>query len=319
MGLEFLGLEFGGESMSGRASLHPTACAPHRRGEGRGVKSALLLGAALLCFALSAAAGSLEIYVPRSRPAEELAPLVQALLAGQGSAVADPHSGKLILSGEPEAIAQALEALRSLDQAVRQYRVDSETSTRKALEGASARVDGWIDAGDVRIGRVVGPEGVRLRASAGGGGSSERLAATVVVMEGHTAEIWTGADHPVTTRTVERSGPYARVTESTQLVSVRSGFRVRPRSVGPSMIEVEITPVVEELGPGGSIRETGASTQIRVSPGESVAIGAVTREETSAEADAFQGAGRGSASGESLLVVRVTPLDDAAPASRGRD
>jgi hypothetical protein len=304
--------------MRGRASFHPTACAPHRKGEGRGVKSALVLGAALIWLALPAAAGSLEIYVPRSRPAEELAPLVQAVLAGQGSAVADPHSGKLILSGEPEAIAQALAALRELDQAVRQYRVDSETSTRKALEGASARVDGWIDAGDVRIGRVVGPEGVRLHAGVGSGGSSERLAATVVVMEGRTAEIWTGSDVPITTRTVERAGPYSRVTESTELVRVRSGFRVRPRGVGSEQIEVEITPIVEELGRGGSIRETGASTQIRVRPGESVAIGGVTREETSAEADAFRGAERSAGSSDSLLVVRVTPLDDAAPASRGR-
>lgn len=303
--------------MHGRASLHPTACAPHRKGDGRGVKSALALGAALLWLALGAAAGSFEIYVPRSRPAEELAPLVQTLLAG-GSAVADPHSGKLVLSGEPEAIARALAALKQLDQPVRQYRVDSETSTRKALEGASARVDGWIDAGDVRIGRVVGPEGVRLQASAGGGGSSERLAATLVVMEGRSAEIWTGEDLPFTTRTIERAGPYSRVTESTELVQVRSGFRVRPRSAGPDQIEVEITPIVEELGRGGTIRETGASTQIRVSPGESVAIGGVTRQESSAAADVFRGAGRSAGSSDSLMLVRVTPLDDAPPASRGR-
>jgi Flp pilus assembly secretin CpaC len=304
--------------MRGRASFHPTACAPHRKGEGRGVKSALAVGVAILLVAISAGAGSLQIYVPRSRPAEELAPLVQSLLAGQGQAVADPHSGKLILSGEPEAIAQALAALRELDQPVRQYRVDSETSTRKALEGESARVDGWIDAGGVRIGRVVGPEGVRVRASAGSGGSSERLAASVVVMEGRSAEIWTGSDVPVTTRTIERAGAYSRVTESTELVRVRSGFRVRPRSVGSDEIEVEITPIVEELGRGGSIAETGASTQIRVRPGESVAIGGVTREETSSGADAFQGAGRAAGSSDTLLVVRVTPLDDGAPASRGR-
>ena len=270
----------------------------------------------LLTLSLSSLAGAFEIYVPRNRPAEELAPLVQALLAGQGSAVADPHSGKIVLSGDPAAIAQALEALRSLDQPVRQYRVESETSTREALDRASGSVSGWIQAGDLRIGRVVGPEGVRLRASAGGAGSYERLAATVVVLEGRSAEIWTGADHPVTTRTTERAGPYARVTETTELVSVRSGFRVRPRSAGPEAIEVEITPIVEELGPGGSIRETGASTQIRVKPGESVAIGGVTRQEQSAGADLFRGAGRESLASESLLVVRVTPLDDATPASR---
>jgi Flp pilus assembly secretin CpaC len=121
----------------------------------------------------------------------------------------------------------------------------------------------------------------------------------------------------VTTRTIERAGPYARVTESTELVPVRSGFRVRPRSAGPERIDVEITPIVAELGPGGSIRETGASTQVRVRPGESVAIGGVTRQESSAGADVFHGAERGSGANESLLVLRVTPLDDARPASRG--
>ena len=315
----------GGEWLRGRTSLHPTACGRHRKGGAGGVKSALRLGSLVLGLgfglALAASAGSLEIYVPKSRPAEELAPLVQSVLGGQGNAVADPHSGKLILSGDPEAIAQALAALRELDQAVRQYRVDAETSTERALEGASARVDGWIDAGDVRIGRVVGPEGVRVRASAGERGGSERVAATVMVMEGRSAEIWTGSDVPVTERTVERAGPYSRVTESTQLVPVRSGFRVRPRGVGSDQIEVEITPVVEELGRGGSIRTTGTTTQIRVNPGESVAIGGVARDASGGGYDVFSGAGRGSAASDSLFLIRVTPLGDGAPeapASRGR-
>jgi type II secretory pathway component GspD/PulD (secretin) len=239
------------------------------------------------------------------------------MLAGEGSIVADPHSGKLVISGEPEAIAKALAALRSLDQPVRQYRVESETSTTRSLDRASASVSGWIEAGDVRIGRVVGPEGVRVRASAGGGNAAERLGASVVVMEGRAAEIWTGVDQPVTTRTVERAGRHSRVTESTELVPVRSGFRVRPRSAGPDAVELDITPIVSELGPGGSIRETGATTQVRVRPGESVAIGGITRSAESAGADVFRGAARADATDESLLVVRVTPLDDA-PASRGR-
>lgn len=276
------------------------------------------IGVGILALALSVeAAGGFEIYVPRNRSAEELAPLVSGLIAGEGSVVADPHSGKLVISGEPEAIAKALAALRSLDQPVRQYRVESETSTTRSLDQASARVSGWIDAGGVRIGRVVGPEGVEVRASAGAGGAAERLAASVVVMEGRSAEIWTGADHPVTTRTVERAGRYSRVTESTELVPVRSGFRVRPRSAGPGAVELDITPIVSELGPGGSIRETGATTQVRVRPGESVAIGGIAQRARSEDADVFRGAGRADATDESLLVVRVTPLDDA-PAARGR-
>ncbi|MBM4335558.1 MAG: hypothetical protein FJ108_06540 [Deltaproteobacteria bacterium] len=258
---------------------------------------------------MSALAGGLEIYEPRNRPAEELAPLVETLLEGQGTAVADPHSGKLLISGEAGAVARALDALRELDQAVRQYRVESETSTRAALEGQSAGVSGWVEAGGVRIGRVVGPEGVRIRASAGRSGSDERLASSVVVMEGRSAEIWTGADHPVTTRTIQRAGPYARVTESTELVPVRSGFRVRPRSAGRDAIEIEITPVVQELGPDGSIRETGAATRVRVSPGETMAIGGVTGSESTSGIELPIGAVRESGASDSLLVVRVTPLD----------
>ncbi len=255
--------------------------------------------------------------MPKNRPAEELAPLVQALLAGGGAVVADPHSGKIVISGDPESVARALAALRELDQGVRQYRVESETSSRAALDRVSASVTGWVEAGGVRIGRVVGPEGVRLRAGAGSTGSNERIAASVVVMEGHSAEIWTGADHAVTTRTFERVGPYSRTTESTGFVPVRSGFRVRPRSVGEDGIEVEITPIVRELDRDGSIRETSASTRVRVRPGESVAIAGVSGSEASSGMDFPSGAARESGASESLLVVRVTTLDDAKPATPG--
>ncbi len=234
-----------------------------------------------------------------------------------GSAVADPHSGKIVLSGDEAALTRARAALASLDQPVRQYRVDSETSTRSGLEGAGVIVSGWVEAGGVRVGRVRGPEGVRVRAEAGSGGSSERLAASVVVLEGRAAEVWTGVSVPVTSRSVERLGRYSRVTETTELVDARSGFRVRPRSAGPEAVELEITPVVAELGPGGAIRETGAATQIRVRPGESIALGSISSAREGARVDVPRGAASASQSVESLLVVRVTPLEDA-PAARDR-
>ena len=39
---------------------------------------------------------------------------------------------------------------------------------------------------------------------------------------------------------------------------------------------------------------------------------------TPRDGDVFQGAGRSTGSSDTLLLVRVTPLDDALPASRGR-
>jgi type II secretory pathway component GspD/PulD (secretin) len=281
------------------------------------VKSALvqILVSVAAGLALAAHAGSFEIYAPRHRSAEELAPLVATVMGEGGSAVADAHSGKIVLSGDPAALAQARAALASLDQPVRQYRIDSETATRASLEAAGARVSGWLDAGDLRIGRVRGPEGVRIRAGAGGTESRERLAASIVVQEGRSAEIWTGASVPVTSRTVERLGPYARATETTQLVDVRSGFRVRPRSAGPDAVELEITPVVAEIERGGSIRETGAATQVRVRLGESVALGSLETESERSGVDVPSGAASASASAATLLLVRVTPLETA-PAAR---
>lgn len=238
-------------------------------------------------------------------------------MGAAGSAVADAHSGKIVLAGDEAAIARALAALARLDEPVRQYRVDSEITTRASLDAAGTRVSGWIEAGGVRIGRVVGPEGLRVRAGAGSAGASERMAATVVVTEGRSAELWSGASVPVTERTVERAGPYARTTEVTRLVDAGSGFRVRPRSAGPDAVELEITPVVAEVR-GRLIRETGAATQIRVRPGESIALGRIASLREEDALDVPSGAASASRAAETLVVVRVTELGDAAPAARDR-
>src|SRR5262245_23959982 len=148
------------------------------------VRAAVLSASAVLGIAALAAAGTFKIYEPRYRTADQLAPLVAPLLGPDGGAIADPQGGKLILTGEPEAIAAALEALRSLDGALHQYRIESETRSRESLDRAFARAGGWVDGGDLRIGRVA--------AGAGGGGGSRRLAASVVVLGGRAAGIWAG-------------------------------------------------------------------------------------------------------------------------------
>jgi hypothetical protein len=132
---------------------------------------------------------SLGIYEPRFRTAEQLAPLVAPLLGPDGAALPDPQGGKLILQGEPAAIAQALEALRSLDGALHQYRIESETRSRESLDRAFAGAGGWVDGGELRIGRVA--------AGAGGSERTRRLGASVVVLEGQEASIWTGVTVPV--------------------------------------------------------------------------------------------------------------------------
>jgi type II secretory pathway component GspD/PulD (secretin) len=255
--------------------------------------------AAVLCALLAGSAlaqARFRIYEPRARTAEELAPLVAPMLGPDGSAVADPHGGSLILEGDPGAIAQALAALETLDRPAAQYRIESETRSRQSLEAASARIGGWSDRGTFQIARV--------SAGAGAGTRTRSVASSVVVLEGHTADVWTGTEVPL-----HFGGGVA-------LVPVQSGFRVRPRTLGSGEIELEITPVMAEQGRAGTIRELGAATQVRVRPGESVALAGVDEEREERGAGFPPAARAASGASDSVVVVRVTPFESlpAAPA-----
>ena len=250
---------------------------------------ALLAGSAL-------AQARFRIYEPRARTAEELAPLVAPMLGADGSALADPHGGSLILEGDPQAIAQALAALETLDRPMAQYRIESETRSRQSLESASAQLGGWSDRGSFRVARV--------SAGAGAGTRTRSVGASVVVLEGHTADVWTGTEVPL-----HFGGDVA-------LVPVQSGFRVRPRTLGTGEIELEITPIMAEQGRGGTIRELGAATQVRVRPGESLALAGVAEEAAERGAGFPPGAHAEAGQSDSVIVVRVTPFESvpAAPA-----
>jgi type II secretory pathway component GspD/PulD (secretin) len=255
---------------------------------------ALALSIAWLAAGVSAQA-RFRIYEPRSRTAEELAPLVAPMLGPDGSAVADVHGGSLLLEGDPAAIAGALAALQSLDAPLHQYRIESEIRSRESLAAAFAGVGVGGAAGALQI--------VRIAAGANTGDRTRRLGTNLVVLEGHTAEIWTGTTIPV------------RSSAGVALVPIQSGVRVRPRALGTGEIELEITPVMAERGRGDEIHELGASTQIRVKPGESVAIAGI-RDGSEARGAGFPpSAGTESGASDTATVVRVTPFDNSMPAA----
>jgi hypothetical protein len=250
---------------------------------------ALVLCAAALAAEAFAQGARFRIYEPRSRTAEELAPLVAPVLGPDGAAVPDPHGGRLILQGDPAAIAEALAALETLDAPLRQYRIESETRGRESLDTAFAQAGGWVDRGSLRIARIAA--GARI------GGRSRRVAASVVVLEGRTAEVWTGTAVPV------------RLGAELALVPVESGFRVCPHGLGSGEIEIEVTPIVAERGRGGEIQETGASTRVRVRPGESLAIAGVGETSEERGVSLPPGARAESRGNDSAVILRVTPFE----------
>jgi hypothetical protein len=288
---------------------------------GRGTRRALALGAALVALAAPARADRIELYTAQYRPAEELADLVAPLLAPDGIATADPASNKVLLRGSPEQLAQALELLRGLDTQPRQYRIRSELSSHTALQARGLEVEGWIRVGDVRIGHL--PAGgrrgqgrgersgsqVEVRARDLGNTRDRRFAAELVVLEGRMGEIWTGEVFPVTVEEYYGGRYGGRMRETTTaLVPVRRGLAVAPRTVG-EQIELEITPIVQEGDPQGGIRQTGASTLVRVSPGERLVIGGIADEHETREVDALGSYQAERSSQDDILIVEAIPLE----------
>jgi hypothetical protein len=176
------------------------------------------------------------------------------------------------------------------------------------LEAAGIHVDWQVASGSVRVGNVVlprvdtvvavQPEAAREREAGG-------LRGTLRVLEGETGRIASGVEVPVTR--LHRT-PYA-LHETTSFVSADSGFEVTPRVQGDGRVRLALAPFDARLGPGlgagPSVARSSAETVVNLAPGETVAVGGLTRESIASDRDLFTGAARESAREESVLLVRV--------------
>ncbi len=94
------------------------------------------------------------------------------------------------------------------------------------------------------------------------------------VLEGKWATIKTGKTIPVASR---RVNPDGTVTESIEYRQLNSGLRLKPRLVGGRIV-MEIQPFdeTESRTGGGRLQQHMASTTVAVTPGEWVALGAIS-------------------------------------------
>jgi hypothetical protein len=279
-------------------------------------RTAVLLVALALALGTlpGAAAGGagVEIYRPRSRPAESLVDVARALLVpAGGDAVVDPGTGWLVLRGAPEALREARAALGEIDRAPVMYQVHSAMTTLSDLAASGVAVDGWVQAGDVRVGRVPGPaDGIRVRVRSTLGEGERRFEGMVSTLDGQPAEIWTGADYPARERTLHERAGRLRVYETTTLVPVRTGFRVIPRGMGDGSIELEIAPLVEESMAEGLVVHASVASRIRVQPGQAVLVAASRGRDSEVAIDPFGAVDHREGASDSALLVRVEKLGD---------
>lgn len=290
-----------------------------------------------LAVAFSAAADRLEVYRPRGRPAAELAELLSGILSPGGQAIADSGGSHLLLRGEPEAVARALEVLRILDRPPTSYRLEATATTLGELRRLRVEVEGWIEAGSFRIGTAGGTGDVLSiwvePPSLSRGERSFR--GVLTLLEGRPAEIWTGTTSIVPVRrSFEVEGGRVR-QEADFLLAARTGYRVTARSLADGRVDLEVAPVTEErvaapersllpasgapdpAAPIGqplapSIVQSGVATRLAVRPGELLLLGSVHRAESGFSSGFPAELEWRDSAEETVFVVRIEPLSDPA-------
>ncbi len=273
----------------------------------------LAIGLILGCLAPMLVRAEMELYRPNHRPAAELVGVAEGLLAPEGTAIADPRTGVIVLKGSEEAIRQVVKTLQSLDLPLQNYRVDTLWTSQTELNHRGLHIDGWFESGSVRVGRLGnGDTGGRVVFRTLRTGGNENFRTSLSVLDGHSAEIWTGSILPVRIRTFHEPNTNRRIHETRGIVPIRKGVRLRPRSLQDGSVELEIWPIIEENA-GHVIARTEAATRVTVRPGDAIVIAAVHQAHATDWIDVFASTGGGTSESESVLVVRVSRKPDSDP------
>jgi type II secretory pathway component GspD/PulD (secretin) len=203
----------------------------------------------------------LEVVPLRYRMAQEVIPIIQPMLAREGSV--SGFQGQLVIRTTPANLEEIKRILASLDTAPRQLLITVRQDALVDRSRSAAEVSGSVggDHGRVTVpgssesrgGSVVlheGDDSVRLHVIEGSGSQSDRNTQSVRVMEGREAFVRVGESVPVRERQVQRSVVGARVVEqvveTTQYRDAATGFYVLPRISG-DRVTLDISTQRESL------------------------------------------------------------------------
>jgi type II secretory pathway component GspD/PulD (secretin) len=239
----------------------------------------------------------LEVIPLRYRMAEEVVPIIQPMLAREGSV--SSFQGQLVVRTTPANLDEIKRILASLDTAPRQLLITVRQDTDIDRGKSAAEVSGSIGgehgrvtvpgSGDPRGGSVVlrdGDDSVRLQALEGSGRQSDRGTQTVRVMEGREAFVRVGQSMPVRERQVQRNVVGGRVVEqtveTTQYHDAATGFYVLPRVSG-DRVTLDISPQRETFSrrPQGGVNVQSMVTTVSGRLGEWMEIGGISADANS--------------------------------------
>ncbi len=210
-----------------------------------------------------------EVYKAKHRTAEELVPLVETVMAEQGSVTVDGGTNSLVLIGDAGAIADALSLLATQDRALRNVLLRYDTRRVRELATQGVQVNWTARAGAFRLGSVrLTPDpgsAIRMKASEVVQRLVDSFSGKLRVSEGATTRIETGTAVPYTTH-----GPSGA---STEFVNATTGFEAKARILSDGRVQVDLEAFARQLRLDRSLDSMAGSTNVIVKPGVLVAIG----------------------------------------------
>ncbi len=283
------------------------------------------LAATLL--ALFAGAGAqaqqtvLEVIPLRHRTAAEVIPILQPMLAREGSL--SGFQGQLVVRTSPANLDEIKRVLASLDTAPRQLVITVRQEAETGRSASAAEISGSVggDHGRVTIpggreprggGSVVlrdGDDSARLDVREGSGSQADRNTQSVRVVEGREAFVRIGQSMPVRERQVQRSVVGGRVVErtveTTQFRDATDGIYVRPRVSG-DRVTLDISAQRESPSgrDHGGAKVQGLVTTVSGRLGEWIEIGGASRD-TSAQKSVLLGRESSAARDSRRVLIKV--------------
>lgn len=233
------------------------------------------LAALLLVISLPSLAAT-ELIQLNYRTADEVMPVVQSVLDGQGKV--SPYGNQLMVNASPEKIQEIRDLLGQLDTAPRRLLISVDTSESGYQDSEGYAVNGSASIGNVDIeagrGEVHGRDQVRIirRSTDSQRGGVQQVQAT----EGYPALIQVGQSVPLTSTS---TGPYGQVYQNTQYRNVTQGFYVTASLTG-DIVHVSINSNNDRLNRANPDVIDVQSTDTRVSGrlGEWITLGGISEQ-----------------------------------------
>lgn len=272
--------------------------------------------ALLMCAGVAVAQMVLEVIPLRYRTAEELIPILQPMLAREGSL--SGLRGQLVVRTTQANLAELRRILVSLDVAQRRLLVTvaqdlaADERRRGAEVSGTLRTDDQLRLSIPGTGVAPGPGNVQARVFDNRSVEHLRVLQSVQVLEGRSAYVQVGESSPVPERRVTRSVVGGRVVEqvveSTDYRSTGSGFYVTPRVSGERVtLEISSRREVPIARAPGAVDTQRASTTVSGALGEWIEVAGVSHER-SAEYDALLGRASGARTESRAVLLKVEEL-----------